>query len=76
MVQYLKGAEIKELGQDTIIGSMAHYISNPTIAKLTPMNANFGIFRTDEPYTKKYKRQVFVRVALANIDTYRKAIDG
>ena len=76
MAQYLKGAEIKELGQDTIIGSMAHYISNPTIAKLTPMNANFGIFRTDEPYTKKDKRQVFVRVALANIDTYRKAIDG
>ncbi len=76
MSQYLSGTDIIDLGSDTMIGAMANYISDPAIDRLVPMNANFGIFRTDVPYTKKNKREVFVKTALDNIERYKDAIDG
>ena len=30
-------------GSDTVIGSMAAYVSDPTVKKFVPMNANFGL---------------------------------
>lgn len=30
-------------GSETVIGSMAEYISDPAVRKFTPMNANFGL---------------------------------
>ncbi len=76
MYQYLNDKDITDLKADTMIGAMANYISDPAIDKLVPMNANFGIFKTDAPYTKKDKREVFVRVALENIERYKDVIDG
>ena len=42
MLRYLKGEELLVFPRETIMGSMANYISIPT-SDFQPMNANFGI---------------------------------
>lgn len=76
MYQYLNGKEIIDLGSDTMIGAMANYISDMTISKLVPMNANFGIFRADIVAKKKEKRKEYAKLALANIEKYKEEIDA
>lgn len=43
MVEYLEGRKLHNLTQETILGSMAHYISSATPSQFQPMNANFGL---------------------------------
>ena len=40
------------LDSKTVIGSMAHYVSDPAITRFVPMNANFGIV---EPMPGRFK---------------------
>ena len=37
---------------ETVIGSMAQYVSDPSIKKFVPMNANFGII---DPLNIKFR---------------------
>ncbi len=74
MCQYLAGQEIRELGPDTMMGAMARYISDPAIAKLVPMNANFGIFRSDLVVDKKHKRKAYSDLALSNVKRYKEEL--
>ena len=70
MYAYLSGKDIPQLGPDTMIGAMAHYISDPNILKLEPMNANFGIFRCEYSGAKSEKKKYFSEHALKVIKEY------
>lgn len=43
MIQYLEGKELHSLPQETILGSMAHYVAHANPTQFQPMNANFGL---------------------------------
>lgn len=43
MVQYLENKPLHTLSRETMLGSMAHYISHAHPANFQPMNANFGL---------------------------------
>ena len=40
---YINNKELVTLPQESILGSLVHYISNSNIKDFQPMNANFGI---------------------------------
>lgn len=71
MKQYLDGDIKIELDSGTMIGAMANYISDPSIDKLVPMNANFGIFKCDYAGNKKDKKNFYVKEALNKIKVYK-----
>ena len=72
MAQYLKGEEIRELGRNTAIGAMAAYVSNPTIDRLVPMNANFGIMDTGDLFRKD--RRAYAQQALQQVKEYKEKL--
>ncbi|WP_062197844.1 FADH(2)-oxidizing methylenetetrahydrofolate--tRNA-(uracil(54)-C(5))-methyltransferase TrmFO [Massilibacterium senegalense] len=41
--QFVKGKELFVLPKETVIGSMAHYITTTNVKHFQPMNANFGL---------------------------------
>ena len=68
--QYLKGGNIRELGSDTMMGAMAHYISDENIRELQPMNANFGIFRCAYEGPKADKKRFYAEHSLKEVRDY------
>lgn len=74
MGQYIMGKINHELGSDTMIGAMANYISNTSISKLEPMNANFGIFKLEYDGKKDLKKKYYVEHSLDIIKEYAKLI--
>lgn len=66
---------------ETVIGSMAQYVSDPNIKKFVPMNANFGII---DPIGRKFKGKTAKKdknLALADrslnkIASYREYLDS
>ena len=62
------------LNSDTMMGAMANYVSDHRINKLVPMNANYGIFKTDINVDKKEKRKKYAEIALNNIKEYKEKI--
>ena len=74
LAQYLKGSIRYELGADTMMGAMASYISDPSISKLQPMNANFGIFRYEFNGPKSEKKKAYTEHALAKVREYAKLV--
>ena len=71
MYQYLNDKEVKNLSASTMMGAMALYISNPSIEKLVPMNANFGIFECQDSYNKQNKKEVFINASTREINAYK-----
>lgn len=71
MYQYLLNQEVKELTSQTMMGAMAHYISNPSIDKLVPMNANFGIFECALPTNKQNRKAIYVSESKRLIQEYK-----
>lgn len=39
----LQGLPPVDFPQETALGALAHYVSNPTVVNFQPMNVNFGI---------------------------------
>ncbi|MBQ1447865.1 MAG: methylenetetrahydrofolate--tRNA-(uracil(54)-C(5))-methyltransferase (FADH(2)-oxidizing) TrmFO [Erysipelotrichaceae bacterium] len=69
--------EIVPLPSATMMGSMSEYISNPSIEKLVPMNANFGIFKAPELKVRKNERRLaYGKIALENIEKYKEALNA
>ena len=68
--QLLNGEISYELGADTMMGAMAAYISDPSLSKLEPMNANFGIFRLAYQGPKNEKRKYYTEHALKVVEEY------
>ena len=72
MVQFLKDEELLVFPKDTIIGSMADYISNPNIKDFQPMNANFGLLPSLIGKFKKQERKAeYGRRALESLEKFR-----
>ena len=74
MYQYLNGGIKYSLNADTMMGAMAHYISDKNISKLEPMNANFGIFKCAYNGPKNEKKEFYSKTALDNIKEYAKHV--
>lgn len=74
MAQYLNGGIKEELGPDTMMGAMAHYISDQSISSLQPMNANFGIFRMEYEGPKNDRKKAYVEHALKKVEEFSKNV--
>lgn len=74
--QYLNGEIKHKLSNQSMIGAMSEYISDSHITKLTPMNATFGILKTDFVGDKKAKKEYMVKKALSLVDEFKEKIDG
>ena len=72
--QYINGGIKYELGPDTMMGAMANYISDRNIAKLEPMNANFGIFKCEYTGKKDDKKKYYVEHSLDIIKEYGRLV--
>ena len=71
MYQYLNGEVKYKLSSETMMGAMADYISDKHINKLVPMNANYGIVKTDFSGNKKEKRNYMASRALELVKEFR-----
>ncbi len=58
MYRHLNNLELIKFSRETIIGSMADYISDPMIKKFQPMNANFGLLPSLTTKVKKSERKL------------------
>ena len=75
MYQHLNGKEVKDLSSGTMMGAMANYISNSSIDKLVPMNANFGIFTCAVPTDKNNKKATYVAESKRLIEEYKNYLE-
>ncbi len=57
MLKHINNEELLVLPQETIMGSMAHYITHASKTNFQPMNANFGILPSLEIAHKKKERK-------------------
>ena len=74
--QYINGGIKYKLSNQTMMGAMADYISDKHITKLNPMNATFGILKTDFVGDKKAKKEYMVNKAIELTKQFIKEIDG
>lgn len=74
--QYLNGEIKYQLSSETMMGAMANYISDYHISKLVPMNANYGIVKTDFNGKKKDKREYMALKAIKLVKEFKEAIDN
>ena len=75
LIQILKGKEVIKLDSESMLGAMANYISDERIEKLIPMNANFGIFKSDFKGNKKDKKAYYSNQGIARIKEYKSKIN-
>ena len=68
------GQALITLPPETVIGSMAHYITHADPQHFQPMNANFGIVQSDLPERAKDKKAQLAQTALALIDQIKNNI--
>lgn len=71
-VRRLKGEKPLVLPVDTMIGALANYISDETVAKFQPMGANFGVLPTLEnpPRDKRERGAKYSERALLSLEKY------
>lgn len=71
MARLLKDQELLVFPRETIIGSMAHYITNASKDNFQPMNANFGIVKDlAQRVKKKEKKEAYAQRALQVMEDY------
>ena len=62
------GKSLVTFPAETVIGSMAHYITHADPDHFQPMNANFGIIQSDLPERAKDKKEQLAKRALELIE--------
>ncbi len=67
MIRYLNHQEPFVLGDECMLGAMAHYICHANPLNFQPMNANFGIMRLEQKVKKSQKKEAYAPQALAKI---------
>ena len=55
--RYIKGEELLELPQETMLGALTHYITNPEHTNFQPINSNWGIVPPIELPKKERKNK-------------------
>ena len=71
MYEYLNDLSIPQLGSDTMMGAMANYISDESIEKLVPMNANYGVFKLNYNGNKKDKKAYYADHAISEVKAFK-----
>ncbi|MGN1404779.1 MAG: methylenetetrahydrofolate--tRNA-(uracil(54)-C(5))-methyltransferase (FADH(2)-oxidizing) TrmFO [Erysipelotrichaceae bacterium] len=74
--QLLNGGIKNYLSNQSMMGAMSEYISDSHISKLVPMNASFGILKTDFVGDKKAKKEYMVNKAISLVKEFKEKIDG
>lgn len=67
MSNYILGKPCIELGNECMMGAMAHYITHADPRGFQPMNANFGIMKLVGKIKKKERKEAYAPQALAII---------
>lgn len=70
-----KGIEEPEFPKETIIGSLAHYVSSGGLGSFQPMNANFGIIAPLEKKIKGGKKARYEAYASRSLEIMDKILD-
>ena len=72
----LEGKSTLTLPNDTMIGALSAYISDPTVKKFQPMGANFGVLPELEnrPRDKKERGAAYSQRALVSLNKYLRDI--
>jgi len=76
-IQYLGTEDFQSISEQTMIGAMAAYISDPEVAKrFQPMNANFGILPPMDRRikNKKERYEAYAERALSLVNDFRESI--
>lgn len=67
LAHVLHGEEPVMPGEETVIGSMSHYITHADPEHFQPMNANFGIVHLKQAVNKKDRKSAYAPQSLAII---------
>src|SRR5690554_393172 len=70
LTNFIKNGAIRPLPAETMIGSMAKYVSTPSTT-FVPMNANFGLIKEiDYKHSKKMRKQLYYDRAIESLKNY------
>lgn len=69
MARFVQQKELIEFPQQTIIGSMAYYITHASPDYFQPMNANFGIVPLTKEVKKSERKEAYGKQALEVLDS-------
>jgi methylenetetrahydrofolate--tRNA-(uracil-5-)-methyltransferase len=76
MAHLLRHEPLTVLGNETMMGALAHYITHADPAHFQPMGANFGIMHLKTPvHGKKERKDALARQSLARIEELVKGHD-
>ncbi|MFV0424939.1 MAG: methylenetetrahydrofolate--tRNA-(uracil(54)-C(5))-methyltransferase (FADH(2)-oxidizing) TrmFO [Bacilli bacterium] len=71
MIKYIKDKEVIYFPQNSIMGSMAHYISNCDPKNFQPMNANLGLLNElGFKHKKKERKELYAKRALEEMSVF------
>lgn len=75
----LSGKPLLELPQDTMLGALTHYITNPEHTNFQPINSNWGIvppvdLPKKERKNKKLKGELMAKRATASLESFLKSV--
>ncbi len=79
MAKYIKGEELVELPQETVLGALTHYITFEGHTSFQPINSNWGILADMEMdrkirKNKKMKNELLAKRALETIEKFNNKI--
>ena len=79
MSRLLSGKPLLELPQDTMLGALTHYITNPEHTNFQPINSNWGIvppvdLPKKERKNKKLKGELMAKRATASLESFLKSV--
>ena len=79
MSRVLSGKPLLELPQDTMLGALTHYITNPEHTNFQPINSNWGIvppvdLPKKERKNKKLKGELMAKRATASLESFLKSV--
>ena len=79
MSRLLSGKPLLELPQDTMLGALTHYITNPEHTNFQPINSNWGIvppvdLPKKERKNKKLKGELIAKRAAASLESFLKSV--
>lgn len=70
LTNFIKNGAIRPLPAETMMGSMAKYVSTPSTT-FVPMNANFGLIKEiDYKHSKKMRKQLYYDRAIESLKNY------
>lgn len=70
LTNFIKNGAIRPLPTETMMGSMAKYVSTPSTT-FVPMNANFGLIKEiDYKHSKKMRKQLYYDRAIESLKNY------